>query len=271
MKEDTNKAPALIYTSQCGAFCVVAEEDLGTKPVRITYSYGELSIATDFPDDIDPSTQIVFPSVHSFEFKDFLKHYMSYRCVAGIKLTYQNGQWRDMMLNRYDIEKEVGNIRKEIPELSSLYDPTHSLHDMLQLFPDYCSSCYRFSESYSALKQVVRVSRTALFSTADAEESETLSELIKAYLDMIAITAVEEFKNGLILGQKIEKLHQKSMDERSEELDDEEEYLDESEWEECEPDFTDLEDVERRYYEGEATLDDLVATGEYEIHVKNEF
>lgn len=270
MKEEENKTPALIYINRCGAYCVVAEDDLRTKPVRITYKHGEFSIATTFPDDIDPTTQVVFPSLYSKEFKDFLKHYYSYRCVAGIMLIYQNGEWRDSMFTRYDIEKQIEDIRKDIPEITSLYDPTHSLHDMQQLFPDYCSG-YRFSESYSALKQVVRVSRTALFSTADAEESETLSELIKAYLDMIAITAVEEFKNGLILGQKIEKLHQNSLDMEPEEFDDVEEYLDESEWEECEPDITDLEDLECRYYEGEATLDDLVATGEYEIHVKNDF
>lgn len=263
MNNEKTKIPAFIYYNTTKAYCVRAEQDLQTKPVRVTLRNGQFSITTDFPDDIDPTTQMVFPSILSEEFKDFIDHYWRYRYVAGMKLVFRDGEWYDGMLNKVDIEDLIDDICKDIPETGSIYTPFDSLHTVLQFFPEYSSKAYKFDYPYQRASDGYQLKRGELLRTLNAFESLTFGDLIRDYAEKKNIESTEEFKNGLRLGMKIERLRQQSLaatqNEGSEDDFDEDEC-----WEYGQ----ELSEIEEQYYNGDITLDELLESGEYELSFK---
>ncbi len=263
MNNEKNKIPAFIYYNTTKAYCVRADEDLQKNPVRVTFRNGQFSITTDFPDDIDPTTQMVFPSILSEEFKDFIDHYWRYRYVAGMKLVFRDGEWYDGMYNRYDIEDMIDDICKDIPETGSIYTPFDSLHTVLQFFPEYSSKAYKFDYPYQRASDGYQLKRGELLRTLNAFESLTFGDLIRDYAEKKNIVSTEEFKNGLRLGMKIERLRQQALAAAQNE-----ESEDDFDEDECWEYGQELNEIEEQYYNGDITLDELLESGEYELSFK---
>ena len=283
MKEE-NQKPAFIYYDRTKNYKVIADAVLKLDPIRVTCIEGELSIATDFPDDIDPTIQMIFESVSCLEFQQFFDTYLRYKGVAGVELRFRDGEWYDCLHTQLEMEELVDDICKDIPLVLDKFDPSLSLADMLRLFPQYDSQDYKRDLSYCAAALYYTHTRDDILAQIDALATLLLGRMIDAGNDMATMQAASEFRNGILLGQRIEMMRQKALaakssqasepyeEDEEDNLDEiewaecEEEDFDETEWRQCEPDITDLEDLERRYYEGEITLDELLESGEYELH-----
>ena len=92
---EENQKPAFIYYDRTKNYKVIADAVLKLDPIRVTCIEGELSIATDFPDDIDPTIQMIFESVSCLEFQQFFDTYLRYKGVAGVELRFRDGEWYD--------------------------------------------------------------------------------------------------------------------------------------------------------------------------------